>query len=406
MPNPAADPGVNHDRPALLIVGASTRAAAHSAIRGGLRPICVDLFADCDLRSTAQTISVPTFPDDVPGAVSLLPEHNWMFTGGLENRGEIISQISVRHRLFGTMGESLNRIRDPRWIGGVLRSAGLPVLEVLSPGQSPREDGTWLRKPLGGAGGRGICVWDGEVPETDQPFYFQKRVAGASVSAQFLAMPGSTELLGVTRQLVGLRGVHAPPFAWCGNVYPAEIAAEVVEVMAAIGRALVAAADLRGLFGCDFIVSDGVPYLTEVNPRYTAAMELIEHRVGYSLVARHAAACSAFDDSSRTVSKENADQSEIWHSSVRTTGTIGKIVVYADQDLIADDASALLLDPLDDRLPFVADLPDPGQTIPAGHPVCTLFTTERHEDACIARLLRCAKRFRQRFLRPHSERRG
>jgi predicted ATP-grasp superfamily ATP-dependent carboligase len=242
-------------------------------------------------------------------------------------------------------------------------------------------------------------VWDGEVPETDQPFYFQKRAAGSSISAQFLATPAGVEVLGVTRQLVGLRGVHAPPFAWCGNLYPAEFAAETVESMTAIGRVLATAADLRGLFGCDFIVSEGVPYLTEVNPRYTAAMELIEHRVGHSLVARHVTACSAFDDASRADSMQ-ADPSEIWHSSSRITGVIGKIVLYAEQDLIADDARALLLDPLDDRLPFVADLPDPGQIIPAGHPVCTLFATERHEDACIARLLRCAKRFRQRFLRP------
>jgi len=405
MPNPAADPGVNHDRPALLIVGASTRAAAHSAIRGGLRPVCVDLFADRDLRSTAQTISVPAFPDGVPEAVRPLPEHDWMFTGGLENRGEIVWRISSRHRLLGTKGESLSRIRDPHWLGEVLRSASLPALEVRASGQSPREDGTWLRKPLGGAGGRGICLWDGEVQEADEPYYFQKRAAGSSVSAQFLATPGATELLGVTRQLVGLRGVHAPPFAWCGNIYPAEIAAETVETMTAIGRALAVAADLRGLFGCDFIVSAGVPWLTEVNPRYTASMELIEHRVGHSLVARHVTACSAYEDASSGVSS-GADQSKFWHSSTRRAGVIGKIVVYADQDLMTEDASALLLGPLDDRLPFVADVPDPGQTIPAGHPVCTLFTTERQEDACIARLLRCAKRFRHRFLRPLSERRG
>jgi len=405
MQNPAAEPGHNRTRRSLLIVGASTRAAAHSAIRGGLRPVCVDLFADRDLRSTAQTISVPTFPDDVPEAVRLLPEHDWMFTGGLENRGDIVSRICSRHRLLGTMVESLTCIRDPLWIGEVLRSESLPALEVRASGQKPREDGTWLRKPLGGAGGRGISLWDGEVPETDEPCYFQKRAAGSSVSAQFLATPGGIELLGVTRQLVGLRGVHAAPFAWCGNIYPAEVAAETVETMTAIGRALAVAADLRGLFGCDFIESDGVPWLTEVNPRYTAAMELIEHRVGHSLVARHVTACSAFDDSSRTV-WTLAELSELWHSSSRATGVIGKIVLYADQDLIAEDASALLLGTLDDRLPFVADLPDPGQSIPAGHPVCTLFTTERHEDACIARLLRCAKRFRQRFLRPVIERRG
>ena len=42
----------------LLILGASVRAAAFSALRAGLRPWCVDLFADLDLRANCPALVI------------------------------------------------------------------------------------------------------------------------------------------------------------------------------------------------------------------------------------------------------------------------------------------------------------------------------------------------------------
>jgi predicted ATP-grasp superfamily ATP-dependent carboligase len=254
-----------------------------------------------------------------------------------------------------------------------------------------------LRKPLSGAGGRGIAIWAQAAPEPLEPYYFQRRVMGDSVSAQFVATADGAEFLGATAQLIGLRGVHAAPFAWCGNLFPIEVSPAVVSAMQAVGNAVAQRAGLRGLFGCDFVVSENVPWLTEVNPRYTAAMELIEHRQNCSLIARHVAACQESGRSGspglRDVSGETS-----WRSSSYFSPVVGKIVLFADGELTMGDARMLLLDPLDDRLPFVADLPPPGATILAGHPVCTLFAYDSTPEACTARLLHCAKLFRRRFL--------
>ena len=53
--------------PNLVILGASTRAAAFSALRANLRPWCIDLFGDMDLRGRCpvQTIA----PEDYPGGL-------------------------------------------------------------------------------------------------------------------------------------------------------------------------------------------------------------------------------------------------------------------------------------------------------------------------------------------------
>jgi hypothetical protein len=195
---------------------------------------------------------------------------------------------------------------------------------------------------------------------------------------------------------------------------------------------------LRGLFGCDFIVNAGTPWLTEVNPRYTAAMELAEHRLQASLVALHVRACQAFDDPHHAAFPQ---PDEGWPGNLRLTHrplppyarggrgggsaqpstrlpevssppisiaqaygigsralqhVVGKIILFADRDLTAYDARTLLFPKPDDRLPFVADLPAAGQNIPAGQPVCSLFTYDQNETDCIARLTECARMFRER----------
>src|SRR5207245_157277 len=44
---------------------------------------------------------------------------------------------------------------------------------------------------------------------------------------------------------------------------------------------------LRGLFGIDFLLSDGIPAILEVNPRYSASMELLEQISALNLLDMH-----------------------------------------------------------------------------------------------------------------------
>lgn len=411
-----------NQRPQLLIVGSSTRAAAQSAIRGGLTPLCVDGYADFDLRQIAQVVPIDRYPAGLPEATRRLDPLPWMYTGGLENHPRLIEALKFRHCLLGNGPDMLSRVRDPWWLAECLRDARLPALELSPRGEGPpAADGRWLRKPLAGAGGRAICVWDeanqAKAPPRE-PCCFQRRVEGHAYSAQFIAFPGETQLVGVTRQLIGLRGVHAAPFAWCGAVTPVTLPAPVIETMQQIGGTLAAKARLHGAFGCDFIVEGLTPWLTEVNPRYTAAMELLECRRQISLVRRHVEACVAFDPIPASDSKSHFSNLKFEISgpdpagsrfpltqSAAATGPIctapdrvlGKIVLFADCDRVATDATAFLQGTCTDGMPFVADLPHPGQSITAGQPICTLFAYDRTEEACIARLLRCANGIRHRF---------
>src|SRR5262249_6268277 len=126
-------------------------------------------------------------------------------------------------------------------------------------------------KPLHSAGGLGIRrAHPGEAPSPHH--YFQEFIDGTPMSVLYCG----TTLLGVTQQLVGEPWLHAKPFAYCGNIGPLDTPPP----------ALATRADLCGVWGIDFISHDGVPHVLEVNPRYTASAEVLEHGTGAGVFAQ------------------------------------------------------------------------------------------------------------------------
>src|SRR5438552_3654603 len=87
----------------VLIFGASTRAAAFSVLRANLRPWCVDLFGDADLRGRCSTRTIA--PEDYPAGfvreIRQAPPGPWMYTGALENRPALVRQLARMRPLWG-----------------------------------------------------------------------------------------------------------------------------------------------------------------------------------------------------------------------------------------------------------------------------------------------------------------
>jgi predicted ATP-grasp superfamily ATP-dependent carboligase len=352
------------------------------------------MFADLDLRHMARVLEVRRYPGDLVAATAAVAPCPWMYTGGLENHPKIVGSIARSRPLWGNGPEVLHRVRDPWHVAKLLEAARLPSLAIWPREAAPPDpDGRWMLKPLSGAGGRGISRWKPGASASRtlaEPHYFQQHVTGAPISAVCVASVSDTEVVGLTRQLVGLSEVHAPPFAWCGTITPVDLSAVVVETIKQIAQTLARGTGLRGLFGCDFLVDDSGVWLTEVNPRFPASTELVEASLGISLIDRHRRAC---DDS--------VGASPPAPATPGSTSVVGKIVLYADRDFTASDLSRFLLPPEStngDRLPFVADLPVPGSRILRGQPVCTLFARAETSDACQKKLLRRARQIKQRLL--------
>ena len=274
----------------LLILGASARAAAQSARRAGLSTLACDLFADRDLVAAGSALRIdpegyPARFEELAAAASPGP---WIYTGALENHPELLERIACTRPLWGIHGASLRNVRDPIALADAIGQAGLLAPAVREdPTDLPR-DGSWLVKPRRSAGGRSIRpLLETSIPP-GRPSIYQERIAGSSLAALFVGKPGGAALLGITRQLVGRKG---EPFAYVGSLGPWPIPESTRSEIHAIGATLVKSFQLRGLFGVDLMVrADGRPVPVEVNPRYTASVEVLELASGRSLIAEHQSA--------------------------------------------------------------------------------------------------------------------
>jgi predicted ATP-grasp superfamily ATP-dependent carboligase len=368
--------------PDLVILGASARAAAFSALRAGLHPACADLFADADLLHHCPCACVP--PGDYPGGfVSILekaPTVPWFYTGALENRPRLIHRLAGLRPLWGNDGPALRRVRSPFAVEKWLRSQKVPCPRHCRLQQPPVE-GRWLLKPLRGAGGRGIR-WAADRPTTAAgTAYWQEFIEGEPCAAIYVGAGRHAVLLGVTRQLVGESWLHAAAFHYCGSVGPLTVAPDTQRAFERLGQALVDGFALRGLFGVDCIFQGGVPYPVEVNPRYTASVEVLEYATGVPALALHREACTAGSIASPP------------HQPTRKH--IGKAILFAHAPVVMPDSGpwsrALHRDASVHETPAFADVPGTGVPIEPGQPILTLFAEADSIAACADQLQALAK---------------
>ncbi|MFO0910093.1 MAG: ATP-grasp domain-containing protein [Isosphaeraceae bacterium] len=345
----------------LLIVGSTARAAADSALRAGYRPSAVDLFADQDLAAIAPCVRarLDVNPRSVIVAARGLPCAPWLYTGPFENQPEILEELGATRPLLGNGPEVVRAVRDPWRVHEAWRSAGLPCPAVQGTSRGLPRDGSWLRKPLASGGGLGIALLlDRDVD--DAGHYYQARCAGRPVSALYVGQGGRSTLLGLSRQLVGRRGA---PFLYRGSVYPALAAARTLEVIRKIGEVLTTTFRLVGLFGVDLMLDPGgLAWPIEVNPRYTASVEVIELTTRRALLPLHVAACQG-----------DAPPEDTAEANIH--GFVGKQVVYAPGALTVDldlfEATTRRVSPW--VLPELADIPARGTPIAQGDPIATVF---------------------------------
>jgi predicted ATP-grasp superfamily ATP-dependent carboligase len=356
----------------LLILGASVRALAFSAIRAGFDPVAVDLFDDVDLAGCclSRRVDPAGYPADLPRLASQAPPGPWMYTGAMENHPEVVDRIAADRPLWGNDGEVLRRVRDPILLAEALRRAALPSLDArLDPAGLPR-DGSWLIKPLRSAAGSGIRpLIAGEQPSG--AVYFQRRQSGTSGSALFVGGSGTARRVGVTRQRIGREGA---PFGYVGSEGPVPVSIGLGRQLDRMGELLAGSFGLRGLFGVDFVLSGGVAWPTEVNPRYTASVEVVEHATGRRLLLDHAREFGAGPAGPE-------DRGPVPSSSVC------KVILHAARDLRVPESHRWPRpDPKSSMPPLVADLPAPGSSIGAGQPVLTLLERASGLDECRRRV--------------------
>jgi predicted ATP-grasp superfamily ATP-dependent carboligase len=344
----------------LLIVGASARAAAFSAIRGGFQPHCADLFADVDLAARCPVRRVSNYPAGLPEALAELPHARWLYTGGLENHPDLVDRMAMIRPLLGNPGAVLRAVRDPALLSDVVRQGACQFPDWRPTSDGLPTDGSWLRKGYRSAGGAMVQSWRGGSSEAR--YYFQRRIEGRSAAAVYIAARTRARLLGVTEQLVGAAWTGAPPFRYAGSLSPLPLRDQQESTLIELGDRLAGVFGLEGLFGVDVLLAGDVIYAVDINPRFPASVEVLERCYGFSAVELHVAACG---------------EGRLPATLGQEDGCLhGKALLYATQRCHAGDRfSRLAREAIDrgDAWPQVADVPAAGSIIEAGRPMMTVF---------------------------------
>src|SRR5215211_1367699 len=312
----------------VLIVGVSTRAMAESAARAGYDVTALDAFGDLDQHPAVRALSMPrdfgvAFSARAVASVAAELERDAVaYLSPFENHPTAVRRLAARGALWGNDASVLKRARDPQALAGSH--------------ERPRFNDTtrWLIKPRASGGGHGIRWWQpgNAVPSSAhvQPF-----IGGTSGSIVFAAARGNAVPLGLTRQLVGDPDFGADGFRYCGSILgPANDAqferdANLFEAAVRLASTLTRELGLVGVNCIDFVACD------------TGDLPVFD----------------------------------LGHARARGCA-LGKAIVFARHDVICGDTTSWL----DDTT--VRDVPHPGERIPAGKPVCTVFADGADAAAC------------------------
>ncbi len=369
----------------LLIAGASARAAAFSALRGGFKISAADLFADADLQRACDCRTVDPYPEQLEQIFKTAPPGVWMYTGALENYPRLLASLARQRRLLGCSAEVVRRVRDPRELHESLTSAGFASPAIFAHGSPPHDARRWLCKRRRSAGGLGIEFFSPDKQgNTSLPAasYLQEFVSGMSCGLAYVAAGGQATFLGASRQLTGRRWCGARQFMYCGSLAPQPLTNSARSEAVRLGRHLATAFGLTGLFGVDVILQNNRPWVLEVNPRFTSSLEVLEHVGDYSAVALHMQACQA-------------GRLPVESPPVAPTRFSGKAIVYARRDgLVGASFQRFVQSRLDGGqidLPKIADIPPLGSSLIQGRPICTVLADGESAPAVLRQLRRAAK---------------
>ncbi len=369
----------------VLITGVSARAMAESACRAewAEKVLTVDYFGDLDLKRLCENYSLRRDVRTRYSAARLLKacgRFRWdavIYTANLENFPGAVERLATGGRLLGNHPRTLAEVRHPKRFLQCLERAGVTVPQTVVSSKAHARFGAILEKPRKGGGGHGIAMVS-PGRRTRRGAYLQEYIAGIPCSVAFVADGRRATILGVSQQLIGDAAFGARGFRYCGSLlakgFPglSRFDRLVGHLEAVVGH-LTSAFHLVGVNGMDFILKEDEIYPLELNPRYTASMELVELAYGLNIFSIHMAACdgvlAAFD-------LRGAPE-----------GCWGKGILFAEQDAITPATHDWW-----DR--DIRDIPFSGERIRAGSPICTILVSGTDRETCYLDLLKKAGELR------------
>ncbi len=289
-------------------------------------------------------------PEGFFSRAEALPGWPLIFCSPVESCPQAMQKFSGGRQALNASASAMASSRDFAFLSHV--AGGLVLLPEVSAGPGNGEPG-WIVKQTASAGGMGIRM-DGGILNPGE--FRQKLVTGLSVGAVFYSCATGTRLCGLTRHIN-----HG--FLFAGGIYPADIGQKAHDAIRRFAQKLAPEAGMRGWWGADFIINGDTVHLLEVNPRFTASLELLALAHEIDIVGVQAGMVDG-----------------TYHLEIgKAGGYFGRMVVYAAHDCVFAgpekwfDAGA-------------RDIPHHGAAIKNGEPVLSLYATGGTQGECMEKL--------------------
>jgi predicted ATP-grasp superfamily ATP-dependent carboligase len=375
-----------------LVIGISVRAVVESAVRSNCPVIALDAFGDQDLKTLAESYALPRdfhvsySPRSLYEAGRRLKFDSVAYTSNLENHPEVLDLFAASYRIIGNSPQAVRSVRCWPDLFSRLEHAGFPVPETIYAPTDHELDLTrrWLVKPLLSGGGHGVHCFRKRSFSAKRSMV-QQYIPGKAGSASFIANGVESVLIGITEQLVGVEQFGAQGFRYCGSMLPLpeilapETGKAVIDQARRISDFLTRSYGLTGVNGFDFILDGDQVCLIEVNPRYSASMELIERAYGLPIYVHHVQA--ALD---RLLPEFKLE------TQLNRGKFFGKSILFCEMESIVPGTFAHT--DLDLR-----DIPSPGEKLHEGSPVCTLLASRETYAETFAELVRQSGKMKEQI---------
>jgi hypothetical protein len=376
----------------ILIVGMSVRAVVESAVRSGYRVLALDAFGDQDLKVLAESYAlprdfrVPYSPRSLYEAARRLQFDSVAYASNLENHPEVLDLFAASCRIIGNSPQAVRSVRCWPDLFARLAQAGFPVPETICAPTDHRLDlaRRWLVKPLSSGGGHGVHYCRKRSFSATRSM-IQQYIPGKACSASFIANGVESVLIGITEQLVGVEQFGAQGFRYCGSMLPLpeildpETGKAVIDQARRISDFLTRSYGLTGVNGFDFVLDGDQVCLIEVNPRYSASMELLERAYGLPIYLLHVQA--ALD---RLLPEFKLE------TQLNRGKFFGKSILFCETESVVPATFA-------HTGPDLRDIPSPGERLHEGSPVCTILAIRGTYAETFAELVRQSGKMKEQI---------
>ena len=268
----------------------------------------------------------------------------------------------------------------------------------------------WLAKPFSSAGGLGITEWIRNQGD-DQACLFdpakgflQERLPGESIGVTFLSSNFGSAVVGAATSWKsgswesGSRKSYSScsdgrVYAYQGSYGPNSLSSELLAKLQRFATLVGTESGLLGLWQADFLLHDNELTLLEVNPRWSASMDLLDVCLGIPLVQiHHACVC---DHVSEELFSCVASQSFDSTKNARNT-MLGKLIVYSPRPFVVTSIQSdewwrqrwsCGMNFAAKRFQF-ADIPNDGTSFSQGDPLLTVMASGCSPEALMIELQR------------------